>query len=233
MLFTFCPAVNQLCSGHEGNFIYFNIYDGKDFDSLQSFADFTSAGNQKTQENIIISNVLVIKTTHSSCPNTPSYSIAFKHNSYSSENYFYEMHGYADCNNATTMNKLNEIFNKMASSLTLTKMFTGNSPNLSVGQCVTTSISHITTRIFSGKNGEEIPNSGSEVIYSNGIAGVSYDTVQEIENSKEGDSINLCLVSLPQGCPSGDDRGKVYKATNLRTNESWTLPDSQHGCGGA
>ena len=26
---------------------------------------------------------------------------------------------------------------------------------------------------------------------------------------------------------------KVYRATNLRTGESWEAPDSQHSCGGA
>ena len=39
--------------------------------------------------------------------------------------------------------------------------------------------------------------------------------------------------SVPENCPPGDDRGKIYKATNLRTNESWEAPDSQHSCGGA
>ena len=31
----------------------------------------------------------------------------------------------------------------------------------------------------------------------------------------------------------GSAGGKVYRTTNLRTRQSWTLPDSEHGCGGA
>jgi hypothetical protein len=50
---------------------------------------------------------------------------------------------------------------------------------------------------------------------------------------RSGDKVKLCLVSLPEDCPPGDDRGKIYRATNLRTGESWEAPDSQHSCGGA
>ena len=31
----------------------------------------------------------------------------------------------------------------------------------------------------------------------------------------------------------GDERGRVYSGTNLRTRGSWQLPDAQHMCGGA
>lgn len=40
-------------------------------------------------------------------------------------------------------------------------------------------------------------------------------------------------MSLPQHCPPGDNRGKIYTTTNMRTVKSWTLPDSEHRCGGA
>jgi len=43
----------------------------------------------------------------------------------------------------------------------------------------------------------------------------------------------LCLVSIPAGCPRGDVRGRIYRATNLRTGETWQAPDSEHSCGGA
>jgi hypothetical protein len=43
----------------------------------------------------------------------------------------------------------------------------------------------------------------------------------------------MCLVQLPFACPAGDVRGRWYTTTNLRTLESWTLPDAEHGCGGA
>jgi hypothetical protein len=48
-----------------------------------------------------------------------------------------------------------------------------------------------------------------------------------------GDSVKLCLIFIPEDCPPGDDRGRFYRATNLRNGESWELPDSQHMCGGA
>jgi len=57
--------------------------------------------------------------------------------------------------------------------------------------------------------------------------------IPEIHRSQIGDPVRLCLVSTPEDCPPGDDGGKVYSATNLRTGESWEAPDSQHSCGGA
>ena len=80
---------------------------------------------------------------------------------------------------------------------------------------------------------EGAPDSGSAVQYVNGGVQISYDTIPAIHRSRIGDKVRLCLVRIPQNCPPGDDRGKVYKATNLRTGESWEAPDSQHSCGGA
>jgi hypothetical protein len=54
-----------------------------------------------------------------------------------------------------------------------------------------------------------------------------------IEQSKAGDAARMCLVSTPRNCPKGGQRGRVYRTTNLRTRQSWQLPDSQHMCGGA
>jgi hypothetical protein len=48
-----------------------------------------------------------------------------------------------------------------------------------------------------------------------------------------GDKVELCLVALPEDCPPGDDRGKLYAATNERTGESWEMLDAVHMCGGA
>ncbi|WP_448954293.1 hypothetical protein [Labrys neptuniae] len=96
-----------------------------------------------------------------------------------------------------------------------------------VGECVTTRIKEVGTRL------ENVPDSGSAVVYENGIFGISYEEVQQLRRSKAGDPIKLCLVSVPQDCPPGDDRGKEYKATNLRTKASWTLPNAEHMCGGA
>jgi hypothetical protein len=95
-----------------------------------------------------------------------------------------------------------------------------------VGACSETTIEDIGYRLGD-------PDSGSAISYANGGGQVSYDTIPEIHRSRVGDPVRLCLVSIPEDCPPGDDRGKVYSATNLRTGESWEAPDSQHSCGGA
>jgi hypothetical protein len=96
-----------------------------------------------------------------------------------------------------------------------------------VGACVKTGIKSIGTRL------EGEPGSGSAVTFNNGGYQVSYDTVPAIKHSKAGDPVRMCLVSIPRHCPKGDDRGRVYRTTNLRTHKGWKLPDSEHMCGGA
>lgn len=96
-----------------------------------------------------------------------------------------------------------------------------------VGECVETVVTLVGPRL------EGVPDSGSAVEYANGLSQVDYAAVPGIDHSTVGDAVRLCLVSVPENCPPGDDRGRVYEATNLRTNETWTAPDSQHMCGGA
>lgn len=96
-----------------------------------------------------------------------------------------------------------------------------------VGQCTNTTIKSVETRL------EGVADSGSAVAFQNGGYQVSYDTVPEVEQSRRGDPVRMCLVSIPKNCPKGDDRGRFYRTTNLRTNQSWNLPDSEHMCGGA
>jgi hypothetical protein len=96
-----------------------------------------------------------------------------------------------------------------------------------VGQCVITKVSEIGARL------EGIPDSGTSITFSNGISLVSYDAVPQAVASKPGDKVRMCLKSVPQDCPPGDERGKMYSVTNLRTRKKFTLPDSQHQCGGA
>jgi hypothetical protein len=79
----------------------------------------------------------------------------------------------------------------------------------------------------------DTPGSGSAARFANGGGQMSYKEVAPITRSRAGDAVKICLVSIPRGCPPGDDRGRVYRTTNLRTRQSWTLPDSQHSCGGA
>jgi uncharacterized protein YcgI (DUF1989 family) len=61
----------------------------------------------------------------------------------------------------------------------------------------------------------------------------SYSKVPAMERSRPGDKVQLCLVGVLADCPKGDDRNKTYRATNLRTGESWTRPNYEHMCGGA
>lgn len=96
-----------------------------------------------------------------------------------------------------------------------------------VGQCVNTTIKQVSTRL------EDTPGSGSAVSFANGGYQVSYDQVPEVDASQAGDAVKMCLEEIPDNCPPGDNRGSTYKVTNLRTGGAWSLPDSEHMCGGA
>ena len=102
-----------------------------------------------------------------------------------------------------------------------------------VGECVQSRIAKIENRLEDGTTGKPMPGSGSAVEFVNGGYQVSYEQLPEVDSSRPGDPVRICLVSIPQGCPPGDKRGREYKTTNLRTHRSWTLPDSEHMCGGA
>jgi hypothetical protein len=102
-----------------------------------------------------------------------------------------------------------------------------------VGQCSRTVIKGIGQRLEDATTGRAVPGSGSAVQFANDGYQVSYNEVPQILRSRPGDPVRICLFSLPQNCPPGDTRGRIYKTTNLRTRQSWTLPDSEHSCGGA
>jgi hypothetical protein len=102
-----------------------------------------------------------------------------------------------------------------------------------IGECVDTTIKAVETRLVDGQTNKPVPGSGSAVNFTNGGYQVSYETVPAIERSKAGDPARMCLVFIPSDCPKGDVRGREYKTTNLRTRQSWRLPDSEHRCGGA
>jgi hypothetical protein len=91
----------------------------------------------------------------------------------------------------------------------------------------------VITQITGRLEGDTNFSTGTEVVYRNGTGGVSYDKVDAIVHSRVGDHVLVCLVWVPKNCPPGDNRGKTYTVTNLRTLESWTLPDAEHMCGGA
>jgi hypothetical protein len=96
-----------------------------------------------------------------------------------------------------------------------------------VGACAETKITEVSTRL------KDTPGSGSAVSFANGGFQVSYDQNEEADGSRVGDPVRMCLVSMPQNCPKGDNRGYLYRTTNLRTHKTWQLYNSSHMCGGA
>jgi hypothetical protein len=101
-----------------------------------------------------------------------------------------------------------------------------------IGECGRTTVESVSTRLSTG-DGKSVHGSGSAIMLANGVFGVSYDQLASVDRSRRGDKVRTCLIQIPEDCPEGDDRGRVYKTTNLRTGESWTLPDASHMCGGA
>lgn len=101
-----------------------------------------------------------------------------------------------------------------------------------VGQCAVTRIAELTTR-FGEPLQSASDDAGSAVGFSNGGGMVSYDRDAGLVGSNVGDRAAVCLLSIPRDCPPGDERGRFYYGVDLDTGTSWTLPDSQHMCGGA
>jgi hypothetical protein len=105
-----------------------------------------------------------------------------------------------------------------------------------VGECAERTIAIISTRL-----NDKLPfrqpkpgdDGGSYVRYTSGDTQVSYEWNAALVHSKVGDKVRFCLVSVPTDCPSGDDRGRVYETTNLRTGGIWKMQDDPHMCGGA
>ena len=103
-----------------------------------------------------------------------------------------------------------------------------------VGQCVQTDVASIVPRLDPGHRPTSADfDSGTAVNFANGGYQVSYDREPALLQSRPGDGTILCLIEIPRHCPPGDARGRIYAASNLRTGQSWTLPDSEHSCGGA
>jgi hypothetical protein len=101
------------------------------------------------------------------------------------------------------------------------------------GTCVLTKVASIGTRLEDGTTGRPIAGSGSAITFANRGYQVSYEEIPAISRSRKGDPVYMCLMRIPAPCPPGDHRGRIYTTTNLRTMEAWTLPDSEHSCGGA
>jgi hypothetical protein len=98
-----------------------------------------------------------------------------------------------------------------------------------VGACAESTITEIGGRL----EGDMTFETGTFVGFANEGQQVGYDRVEAVVKSRIGDPVRICLTDIPQDCPPGDDRGRGYRTTNLRTGESWEMGDSQHMCGGA
>jgi uncharacterized protein len=110
---------------------------------------------------------------------------------------------------------------------------------LKVGECTLSTISELGPRLCTPDDNDKCPenmpfdDSGNSINAANGMYGISYDRIPALEKSKLGDTVLLCLKSIPKNCPKDDDRGYFWTWKNLRTGGKWELPDAQHMCGGA
>ncbi|MEO9168336.1 MAG: hypothetical protein ABI230_08035 [Aestuariivirga sp.] len=109
---------------------------------------------------------------------------------------------------------------------------------LKIGECTLSKVVQFGPRLCNSDATGDCPDnlpfddSGDEINASNGTHGVDYDRVPVLEKSKLGDTVLLCLKSIPTHCPINDDRGYFWTWKNLRTGGIWGLTDSQHMCGG-
>ena len=105
-----------------------------------------------------------------------------------------------------------------------------------VGECADTTITSITDRygadLAPGRS-KKGSDPGTIIRFSNSGVQVSLEKERAIVKSQIFDKVNMCLVEIPKDCPAGDIRGRLYKTTNLRTGESWSLRNDIRNCGGA
>lgn len=101
-----------------------------------------------------------------------------------------------------------------------------------VGECFTTSVMRVTTRL-AYTNGAPFRGSGSALIYSDGVYQVRYAQVPGMDESHPGDSVTLCVHSHDPTCRSSSWRGNDYDAYDHRTGDIWRASDSEHSCAGA
>ena len=108
-----------------------------------------------------------------------------------------------------------------------------------IGECTLSKVVLVGPRLCSADANGNCPDnlpfddSGDTINAANGLTAVEYERVPAIEKSKLGDTVLLCLKSIPAHCPKDDDRGYFWTWKNLRTSGTWSSPDSEHMCGGA
>jgi uncharacterized protein len=105
-----------------------------------------------------------------------------------------------------------------------------------VGECAVSTVKEASARLCDEDASgycAPAPDSGSALFLENDMYGVSYDQEKAVDTAKPGDVVTACLVSLPENCPAGDDRGYIWSYSFKRTSRTVTLPDAEHSCGGA
>ncbi len=65
---------------------------------------------------------------------------------------------------------------------------------------------------------------GTATLLGNGSYLVTYGSDATLIASRPGDPVLECLVSIPEDCPLGDERGREYDVTNLRTPTTPACP---------
>jgi hypothetical protein len=95
------------------------------------------------------------------------------------------------------------------------------------GDCSLTAVKQVESRL------QGVPGSGSAIRETNGAYQVSYDRLPAIDAANPEDPVLLCLISIPQHCPPGDNRGRLYGGADMLSEQSWVKPDAEHMCGGA
>ncbi len=149
-------------------------------------------------------------------------------------------------NKCPTAACIQDVYEKRITELrSLTSFSSVNTPGLPIlpGDCVTTKIVAKNTRFegaipgdIGGEISVELANGIS--LYLTNIPHLAGNVNPDAYMARtldfaKGDTVRLCLVSLPEDCPPGDDRGKVYSVTNKKNQMSFIGVDAWHLCGGA
>jgi hypothetical protein len=99
-----------------------------------------------------------------------------------------------------------------------------------VGHCDLTRITAISGRIAPSR----YDSGGWTVAFADGLHVVSGLAVPGgVRLARVGDPARVCLVSIPHPCPAHDERGRLFRVTDMRVHRTYLAPNAWHGCGGA
>ncbi|HXQ47534.1 MAG TPA: lysozyme inhibitor LprI family protein [Caulobacteraceae bacterium] len=95
------------------------------------------------------------------------------------------------------------------------------------GYCLNTSVAANTLR-YAG-----YPAYGSIVSYTSGGQQVATNGASSLNSLQPGESVIVCLVTLPEGCAPNDSRGTIYAGAAVGSGSAWREPNSDKVCGAA